>query len=100
MDFYSRKTFLISTTNNKSVIMGTLSMQNHFYKLKNNAVMRRLSFSSLPESYYPSIAKMLQLHYIEVSNALAQLVDYYSYFLEMSIDWTSKIYMLAYILRN
>jgi hypothetical protein len=43
MDFYSRKTFLISTTNNKSVIMGTLSMQNHFYKLKSNAVMHRLS---------------------------------------------------------
>jgi hypothetical protein len=75
--------------------MGTLSMQNHFYKLKSNAVMGRLSFSSLPESYYRSIVKMLQLHYIEVSNALAQLVDYYLYFLEMSIDWTSKIYMLA-----
>jgi hypothetical protein len=77
--------------------MGTLSMQNHFYKLKNNAVMRRLSFSSLPESYYPSIAKMLQLHYIEVSNALAQLVDYYSYFLEMSRLDFGDMYAGVYI---
>jgi len=40
---------------------------------------------------------MLQLHYTEVSSSLAQLVDYYLHFLEMSIQWTWKKQMLDYI---
>lgn len=39
---------------------------------------------------------MLRPHYTEVLSFLAQLVDYL-YFLEMSIQWTSKKQMLDYV---
>ena len=58
---------------------------------------QRLSFGTLPESCYRSTERMLQLHYTEVSSSLAQLVDYYLHFLEMSIQWTWKKQMLDYI---